>query len=156
MRMNTTLVINSKGGSGKTTVATNLASYFAAHDIPTTVMDYDPHAQYPAVGGGEPGPQLDAGVSTARAVSQFARFAVPDADQRFGRVRQSRGGGNRDFRNGPFRGSCGMRGIHADRRMGGQAAGSRGVRGRKDHRSREQALGGKDPEIGRASCRERV
>ncbi len=40
--MNTTLVINSKGGSGKTTVATNLASYFAAHDIPTTVMDYDP------------------------------------------------------------------------------------------------------------------
>jgi len=42
MRMNTTLVINSKGGSGKTTVATNLASYFAAHDIPTTIMDYDP------------------------------------------------------------------------------------------------------------------
>jgi len=42
MRMNTTLVINSKGGSGKTTVATNLASYFAAHAVPTTLMDYDP------------------------------------------------------------------------------------------------------------------
>ncbi len=42
MRMNTTLVINSKGGSGKTTIATNLASYFASRDIPTTVMDYDP------------------------------------------------------------------------------------------------------------------
>jgi len=42
MRMNTTLVINSKGGSGKTTVATNLASYFAAQNIPTTIMDYDP------------------------------------------------------------------------------------------------------------------
>src|SRR5439155_21420370 len=42
MRMNTTLVINSKGGSGKTTVATNLASYFAAQNIPTTFMDYDP------------------------------------------------------------------------------------------------------------------
>ncbi len=42
MRMNTTLVINSKGGSGKTTIATNLASYFAAQGIPTTVMDYDP------------------------------------------------------------------------------------------------------------------
>src|SRR5258706_4250870 len=42
MRMNTTLVINSKGGSGKTTVTTNLASYFATRDIPTTVMDYDP------------------------------------------------------------------------------------------------------------------
>src|SRR5947209_19589122 len=41
MRMNTTLVINSKGGSGKTTVATNLASYFAAHDFPPTIMDYD-------------------------------------------------------------------------------------------------------------------
>jgi chromosome partitioning protein len=40
--MNTTLVINSKGGSGKTTITTNLASYFATRDIPTTVMDYDP------------------------------------------------------------------------------------------------------------------
>ncbi len=40
--MNTTLVINPKGGSGKTTVAINLASYFAATDVPTAVMDYDP------------------------------------------------------------------------------------------------------------------
>jgi chromosome partitioning protein len=40
--MNTTLVINPKGGSGKTTVTTNLASYFAAADVPTAVMDYDP------------------------------------------------------------------------------------------------------------------
>jgi len=42
MRLNTTLVINSKGGSGKTTIATNLASYFAASQVPTTIMDYDP------------------------------------------------------------------------------------------------------------------
>src|SRR5712691_7377889 len=42
MRIYTTLVINSKGGSGKTTITTNLASYFATRDIPTTVMDYDP------------------------------------------------------------------------------------------------------------------
>lgn len=42
MRMNTTLVINSKGGSGKTTVTTNLASYFAASKVPTAIMDYDP------------------------------------------------------------------------------------------------------------------
>jgi len=42
MRMNTTLVINPKGGSGKTTIATNLASYFAVNHIPTAVMDYDP------------------------------------------------------------------------------------------------------------------
>jgi chromosome partitioning protein len=41
MRVNTTLVINSKGGSGKTTVTTNLASYFVASGVPTTVMDYD-------------------------------------------------------------------------------------------------------------------
>jgi chromosome partitioning protein len=40
--MNTTLVINSKGGSGKTTLTTNLASYFATQDIPTAIMDYDP------------------------------------------------------------------------------------------------------------------
>jgi chromosome partitioning protein len=42
MRMNTTLVINSKGGSGKTTLTTNLASYFAAQGVPTAVMDFDP------------------------------------------------------------------------------------------------------------------
>lgn len=40
--MNTTLVINPKGGSGKTTVAINLASAFAADNIATTLMDYDP------------------------------------------------------------------------------------------------------------------
>ena len=42
MRMNCTLVINPKGGSGKTTVTTSLASYFAARSVPVTVMDYDP------------------------------------------------------------------------------------------------------------------
>jgi chromosome partitioning protein len=42
MRVNTTLVINPKGGSGKTTLATNLASYFVANGVPTAVMDYDP------------------------------------------------------------------------------------------------------------------
>lgn len=40
--MNTTLVVNPKGGAGKTTIATNLASHFAAGNIPTTLMDYDP------------------------------------------------------------------------------------------------------------------
>src|SRR5882672_992059 len=42
MRVNTTLVINPKGGSGKTTVATNLASYFASKGVATTILDYDP------------------------------------------------------------------------------------------------------------------
>jgi len=40
--MKTTLVINPKGGAGKTTIATNLASYFASERIPCTLMDYDP------------------------------------------------------------------------------------------------------------------
>ena len=42
MTMNTTLVINAKGGVGKSTITTNLASYFAARDIPTTIADFDP------------------------------------------------------------------------------------------------------------------
>jgi chromosome partitioning protein len=40
--MNTTLVVNAKGGVGKTTVATNLASYFAAQGVETTLADFDP------------------------------------------------------------------------------------------------------------------
>lgn len=42
MGMNTTLVVNAKGGVGKTTITTNLASYFASRDIPTTIADFDP------------------------------------------------------------------------------------------------------------------
>ena len=40
--MNATLVINSKGGSGKTTVTTNLASYYVSRGVTTTILDYDP------------------------------------------------------------------------------------------------------------------
>lgn len=40
--MNTTLVVNAKGGVGKTTMTTNLASYFASRGVPTTIADYDP------------------------------------------------------------------------------------------------------------------
>ena len=36
------LVLNSKGGCGKTTVATNLASLYACHGFATALMDYDP------------------------------------------------------------------------------------------------------------------
>lgn len=39
--MNTTLVVNAKGGVGKTTMTTNLASYFASRGVPTTIADYD-------------------------------------------------------------------------------------------------------------------
>lgn len=40
--MLTILVINSKGGSGKTTLTTNLASYYASKKYRTAIMDYDP------------------------------------------------------------------------------------------------------------------
>lgn len=40
--MRTILVINSKGGSGKTTLTTNLASYFVNKGHKTTILDYDP------------------------------------------------------------------------------------------------------------------
>lgn len=36
------LVVNAKGGCGKTTIATNLASYYAANQQQTALMDYDP------------------------------------------------------------------------------------------------------------------
>jgi chromosome partitioning protein len=36
------VVLNPKGGSGKTTLATNLAAWFAVHGGPTALMDYDP------------------------------------------------------------------------------------------------------------------
>jgi chromosome partitioning protein len=40
--MLTILIVNSKGGSGKTTLSTNLASYYASRKFRTTIMDYDP------------------------------------------------------------------------------------------------------------------
>ena len=40
--MLTVLVINSKGGSGKTTLTTNLAGYYASRKVRTAIMDYDP------------------------------------------------------------------------------------------------------------------
>ncbi|GMR21146.1 MAG: ParA family protein [Gammaproteobacteria bacterium] len=40
--MQTILIINSKGGSGKTTLATTIASYFASANKKTAIMDYDP------------------------------------------------------------------------------------------------------------------
>lgn len=42
VKKQTILVINPKGGSGKTTIATNLASYYAFWDYPVALADYDP------------------------------------------------------------------------------------------------------------------
>ncbi|MGU9956544.1 MAG: ParA family protein [Arenicellales bacterium WSBS_2016_MAG_OTU3] len=36
------LVVNPKGGCGKTTIASNLASYYAVWEVPTCLVDYDP------------------------------------------------------------------------------------------------------------------
>ncbi len=36
------VVLNPKGGSGKTTIATNLASYYAVNGLKPTLMDFDP------------------------------------------------------------------------------------------------------------------
>ncbi len=36
------IVINTKGGCGKTTIATNLASHYASQGLVTALMDYDP------------------------------------------------------------------------------------------------------------------
>ena len=38
------VVLNPKGGSGKTTVATNLAAYYASAGLSTVLVDYDPQA----------------------------------------------------------------------------------------------------------------
>lgn len=40
--MLTILVINSKGGSGKTTLTTNLASFYASKKLRVAIVDYDP------------------------------------------------------------------------------------------------------------------
>ena len=40
--MKTVLVVNAKGGCGKTTLSTNLASYFATNELNTVLADFDP------------------------------------------------------------------------------------------------------------------
>jgi len=40
----TIMIMNSKGGSGKTTLATNLASYYAAQATPVALADFDPQS----------------------------------------------------------------------------------------------------------------
>ncbi len=42
--MRTIMVVNAKGGTGKSTLATNLASFYAGWGIRVTLLDYDPQA----------------------------------------------------------------------------------------------------------------
>jgi chromosome partitioning protein len=91
MSMNTTLVINAKGGVGKTTITTNLASYFASRHIPTTIADYDPQgsslnwlAQRPAdafkIHGADLSARISGGSSlTRRHVPRETRQLIIDA-----------------------------------------------------------------------------
>jgi chromosome partitioning protein len=90
VRPNTTLVINSKGGSGKTTVTTNLASYFASRSVPTAVMDFDPQGstlgwlgarstQLPRIHGCNAAPQRTGLRSFAMHVPAGIRQLVIDA-----------------------------------------------------------------------------
>ena len=39
--MQTVLILNSKGGCGKTTIATNLAAYYAVTGVRCWLLDYD-------------------------------------------------------------------------------------------------------------------
>jgi chromosome partitioning protein len=89
--VNTTLVANAKGGVGKTTIATNLASYFAANNIPTAIIDYDPQgsslnwlsqrtSQAPPIHGANGAPSRGTGLqSVQRYVPADTRQLILDA-----------------------------------------------------------------------------
>lgn len=84
--MYTTVVMNAKGGVGKTTVATNVASHFAVNGVPTAIMDYDPQgsslhwleqraADAPPIHG------ADAASRAARGLQSIARYLPPETEQ---------------------------------------------------------------------------
>lgn len=89
--MHTTAVMNAKGGVGKTTIATNLASFFAAARQPTTILDYDPQGsslqwlsrrppEAPAIHGADGAPRNGNGLkSHGRFVPRETRHLILDA-----------------------------------------------------------------------------
>jgi chromosome partitioning protein len=72
--MKTTLVLNPKGGSGKTTIAVNLASALALENLPTALMDYDPQGS-------------SLGWLRSRAQNAPCIHGANGAPERFGRLR---------------------------------------------------------------------
>jgi chromosome partitioning protein len=88
--VHTTLVINSKGGSGKTTITTNLASCFASSGQPTALLDYDPQGSSlnwlrmrnplaPKIHGASAAPQKIGLRSMGRHVPEGTRQLIIDA-----------------------------------------------------------------------------
>ena len=90
--MQTILVINSKGGSGKTTLTTNLASYYVNKGHKTTILDYDPQGSslqwlkvrpphQPAIHGANAAPSKKSGHlrSIAMAVPSDTEYLIIDA-----------------------------------------------------------------------------
>lgn len=90
--MQTILVINSKGGSGKTTLTTNLASYYVNKGYKTTILDYDPQGSslqwlkvrpphQPAIHGSNAAPSKKRGHlrSIAMAVPSDTEYLIIDA-----------------------------------------------------------------------------
>ncbi|MFW5970414.1 MAG: P-loop NTPase, partial [Halofilum sp. (in: g-proteobacteria)] len=84
--MYTTVVMNAKGGVGKTTIATNIAGYFAVNGVPTAIMDYDPQgsslhwieqraADAPPIHG------ADAGSRGGRGLHSLARHIPHETEQ---------------------------------------------------------------------------
>lgn len=72
--MQTILVINSKGGCGKSTISANLASYFAACGAKTALVDYDPQGSSMQWLGARPGhlPRIH-GIHACKPVSGLTR-----------------------------------------------------------------------------------
>ena len=68
------MVVNAKGGSGKTTIATNIAGYYASQGHQTALMDYDPQESSMAWHGLRPATAAPLhGVSANRHVSGATR-----------------------------------------------------------------------------------
>ena len=84
--MYTTVVMNAKRGVGKTTVATNIASWFAVNGVPTAIMDYDPQGSsldwlQRRANDAPPIHGADAGSRTGGGLKSIARHIPPDTEQ---------------------------------------------------------------------------
>ncbi|TDJ47918.1 MAG: ParA family protein [Gammaproteobacteria bacterium] len=67
------IVLNTKGGCGKTTLATNVASFYALRGPPPTLLDYDPH--------GFSLRWLDKRPASRPAIHGIAAYELPDQAQ---------------------------------------------------------------------------